>query len=176
VSRVLLVRHGRAAAGWDDDLDPGLDDLGRAQASAMAAHLASVGPWPLVVSPRRRTRETAAALEGAWGVGARVESRVGEIATPDGIGLADRGTWLRDLVDRRWSELGHDLKVWRQDVLEALWALDTETVVVTHFVAINVAVGWATGDDRVVSVSPDYCSVTALDNRPGTDRWAVSLI
>ena len=37
MTRLILVRHGRAAGGWDDDLDPGLDDLGRAQAEAMAA-------------------------------------------------------------------------------------------------------------------------------------------
>jgi broad specificity phosphatase PhoE len=169
VSRLLLVRHGRAAAGWDDDLDPGLDNVGRDQAETMAAGLVGLGPWPIVVSPRRRTRETAAALERAWAVESRVEQRVGEMATPDGIGLADRGTWLRALLGRRWPELDRDLQVWRQQVLEALWALDTDTVVVTHFVAINVAVGWATHDDRVVTISPDYCSVTAFDHHAGTE-------
>ena len=28
MSQLLLVRHGRAAAGWDRDPDPGLDPLG----------------------------------------------------------------------------------------------------------------------------------------------------
>ena len=28
MTRVYLVRHGRAAAGWDTDPDPGLDALG----------------------------------------------------------------------------------------------------------------------------------------------------
>jgi hypothetical protein len=32
VTRLHLVRHGRAAAGWDTDPDPGLDDIGRRQA------------------------------------------------------------------------------------------------------------------------------------------------
>jgi broad specificity phosphatase PhoE len=36
-------------------------------------------------------------------------------------------------------------------------------VVVTHFVAINVAVGHASGDDRVVCFVPDNCSRTVLD-------------
>jgi broad specificity phosphatase PhoE len=143
------------------------------QAEAMAAGLAPLGPLPMVVSPRRRTRETAAALEKLWGVISRVDPRVGEIATPDGVGLADRGTWLRDLMARRWPELSHDLQVWRQDVLDGLWALDADTVVVTHFVAINVAVGWATGDDRVVNVSPDNCSVTALERVSGSERLAL---
>ncbi len=30
--RLVLVRHGRAAAGWDTHPDPALDDVGRAQA------------------------------------------------------------------------------------------------------------------------------------------------
>jgi broad specificity phosphatase PhoE len=88
---------------------------------------------------------------------------VGEIATPGGIGLADRGTWLRDLLGRRWPELDSDLQVWRRHLLDALWAIDSDAVVVTHFVAINVAVGWATGDDRIVSLYPGHCSVTTLD-------------
>lgn len=170
MSRLLLVRHGRAAAGWDSDLDPGLDDVGRGQASAMAVELAGLGPRPVVVSPRRRTLETADALSRVWSVEPCVEPRVGEIATPDGLGLADRGTWLRDLMGRRWPQLDHDLQVWRQDLIDALWALEADTVVVTHFVAINVAVGWATADDRVVIVSPDYCSVTALDRDAGAGR------
>ena len=29
MTRVYMVRHGRAAAGWNVDPDPGLDDLGR---------------------------------------------------------------------------------------------------------------------------------------------------
>jgi len=37
VTRLVLVRHGHAAGGWDDDLDPGLDDLGRAQFLGVAA-------------------------------------------------------------------------------------------------------------------------------------------
>lgn len=173
MSRLLLVRHGRAAAGWDGNLDPGLDALGRDQAETMAAALVGLGPWPMVVSPRRRTRETAAALERAWAVESRVEPRVGEIATPDGVGLADRGTWLRALMGRRWPELGRELQIWRQQVLDALWALDSDTVVVTHFVAINVAVGWATHDDRVVTISPDYCSVTALEHDAGAEGLAL---
>ncbi len=61
MSRLILVRHGRAAGGWDDDLDPGLDELGRAQAEAMADLVAPRGPLPILVSPMRRCRETAAA-------------------------------------------------------------------------------------------------------------------
>jgi len=35
--------------------------------------------------------------------------------------------------------------------------------VFSHFIAINAAVGYATGDDRVVSFRPDNCSITVME-------------
>ena len=70
---ITLVRHGKAAAGWEDK-DPPLDDTGRAQAEAMALAMGDE-PRPLFVSPLRRTRETAAALERLWGIDGRSSSR-----------------------------------------------------------------------------------------------------
>jgi broad specificity phosphatase PhoE len=63
------------------------------------------------------------------------------------------------------------LSRWRDGVLSALAALETDTVVVTHFVAINVAVGQATGDGRVACCQPDYCSRTAIAIEAG--RWSL---
>ena len=77
MSRLVLVRHGRAAGAWDTERDPGLDAVGREQA---------------------------------------------------------------------------------------------EAVVVTHFICINVAVGAATGDDRVMSFSPANCSRTTLEVEGGRLR------
>ena len=37
--KVYMVRHGRAAANFTSDLDPGLDDLGRDQAVQAASVL-----------------------------------------------------------------------------------------------------------------------------------------
>jgi len=161
VSRLYLVRHGQAAGSWDGDLDPGLDDIGRAQADGLIERLP--GALPMVVSPMRRARETALPLERRSGTSARVDARVGEIATPDGIGLADRGTWLRDLMGRRWPDLGPELQLWRQGVLDALAELSSDTIVVTHYIAINVALGASHGDDRVVNAQPANASVTAID-------------
>jgi broad specificity phosphatase PhoE len=54
--------------------------------------------------------------------------------------------------------------------VDALLALPHPMVVVTHFVAINVAVGIAEGDDRVACFEPDNCSVTVLDVEDGRLR------
>ena len=64
--RLFLVRHGRATGGYGADLDPGLDDLGRAQAAATAERLGPLGPLPMITSPLRRAREPAAALEARF--------------------------------------------------------------------------------------------------------------
>jgi broad specificity phosphatase PhoE len=169
VSRLVLVRHGHAAAGWDADPDPGLDDVGRAQAAAVSAVLAPEGPLPVVVSPLRRTRETAAALERVWGTEAAMEPAVGEIRAPVDD-LVGRASWLRGVYTGRWADQDEALRGWRDQVLATLGALDRTTVVVTHFFGINAAVGAATGDDRLVSFRPDHCSRTVLDNDGGCLR------
>jgi broad specificity phosphatase PhoE len=169
VSRLVLVRHGHAAAAWDADRDPGLDAAGHGQAAAVAAALSPDGPLPVVVSPLRRTRETAAALERVWGVAAAVEPAVGEIRAPVDD-LAGRGEWLRGIYAGRWAEQDEALVGWRDRLLAALGALDRATVVVTHFFGINAAVGAASGDDRLVSFRPDHCSRTVLENDGGRLR------
>jgi broad specificity phosphatase PhoE len=173
VTRLHLVRHGRAAAGWGDDLDPGLDEVGRAQAEAMAGGLD--GPLPIVTSPLRRCRETAAALARRWGVTVTVDPAVGEIRSPTDD-LPERVAWLRGFMAGRWDDpgVGPELAGWRAGVVDALLALTTDAVVVTHFVAINVAVGAATGDPRAVCFRPDNCSITVLDH-DGSRLRVVSL-
>jgi broad specificity phosphatase PhoE len=167
--RLYLVRHGRAAGTFAEARDPGLDPAGRAQAEAVAERLAPLGPLPVVASPLRRTRETAAPLERRWRRAARLEPRVAEIPSPVDD-LAERGAWLRGVMAARWSELGSDLQGWRRQVLEALAAVAETSVVVSHHIAINVAVGRATGDDRVVAFAPDHCSVTIVEVADGMLR------
>lgn len=169
VSRLTLVRHGRAESSWDAQADPGLNDMGRDQAWSMAEALDAAGPKALVVSPRRRTIETAAFVETALGIKAVIDPAVGEIPTPVGLAVsAERGAWLAELFTGRWSDVDDPaLLDWREGVVEALRAMVTDTVVVSHFVAINVAVGHALEDDRLVCFRPDNCSQTILENDRG---------
>ena len=160
---LYLVRHGRAAAGWDDDADPGLDDVGRAQAARAASDLAKLGPLALMTSPLRRARETAEAFERAWSTTAVVEPRVGEIASPEGIAFGARVPWLRAAMAGTWEALGSRYGAWRAAVIASLVARSVDTVITSHFVAINAAIGAALGDDRVVIASLDNASVTVIE-------------
>ena len=160
--RLYLIRHGKAAASFSEAPNPGLDATGLAQAEAMAERLAPLGPLPIVSSPLERARETAAPLERRWRFTARIEPAVGEIPSPMEDPPA-RGEWLRAVMASAWSAQPDELRTWRQRVLDALVALARPTVVISHFIAINVAIGFAEGDDRVVGFAPDHCSVTVLD-------------
>jgi broad specificity phosphatase PhoE len=166
MTRHLLVRHARPVADFAAHLDPGLDDAGRRQSVALAEQLGALGPLPIVTSPRRRARETAAPLARRWGSSLTVEAAVGEIPAPAGD-PATRAAWLTRKLEARWGEVDDGLLAWRARLLEAVAALAGDHVVVTHFVAINTVVGAATGDDRLVSCSPGHASVTAIEVTDG---------
>jgi broad specificity phosphatase PhoE len=161
--RIYLVRHGRPTATFAEAEDAGLDALGVAQAQAAAGRLAPLGPLTIVSSPLRRTRETAVPLERRWRRVARIEPRVAEIPSP-GLGLAARGAWLGKVLVSSWPNLDPALHQWREDVVEALLRIEAPAVIFTHYVAINAAVGHATGDPRVVCFSPNHCSITVLES------------
>ena len=164
MTRVVLVRHARPAAAFDAELDPGLDDTGRRQAGALADQLGARAPLVVVTSPRRRARETAVPLAARWGAVPTVAPAFSEIPSPMREPSA-RGEWIRTVLGARWSELELELELvrWRVELLEMLRDVRADTVVFTHFVAINTVVGAATGSDRVTSFSPAHASVTEVE-------------
>lgn len=162
---VRLVRHGRAAAGWDADPDPDLDDVGREQAATVAAVLAPA--TTIVTSPLQRCRSTAAAFAAGQGLEPVVEPRVAEIPSPDGVAMGGRVEWLRAAMRGTWAELGPRYTAYRDEVVETVRGLPDGTVVFSHFVAINAVVGACLADDRLVIRSLDNCSVTTVEVGPG---------
>ena len=172
---VRLVRHGRAAAGWDTALDPGLDEVGRAQAASVAERLDGSrevhdvhdvpdadGLPQIVSSPMRRCRETAAAFAARRGSEVRIADAVAEIPSPEGHAMADRVTWLRGAMEGEWSALGDRYTTYRDGVVAFVASLTVPTVVFSHFVAINAVIGRCLGDDRLVIRRLDNCSVTTV--------------
>ena len=168
MGKIYMVRHGKAAAGWDGDADPGLDVTGHAQAEAVAQEL---HPWEAVL---------AAALATMWQTQAIVEPRVAEIPSPI-EDLVARTEWLRRVMAGSWAELssdpesaGIDFARWQSDVVAALVTLGTsqDIVVFSHFIALNAAFCAATGADQIVAFRPDNCSVSVFE----TDGTALTLL
>ncbi len=167
--RIHLIRHGKAAAGFDADLDPGLDDTGRAQAEAAAEAMATKGPMHLVTSPLKRARETALPLARHWGLEPTVAPEITEIPLGSND-LQVRRAWLDSVMAGGWSVVTPELAAWRRGVIDYLLGLERESVVFSHYIAINVAVGAARGDDEVVVFRPDNGSITSFETDGGTLR------
>ncbi|MEO5653118.1 MAG: histidine phosphatase family protein [Marmoricola sp.] len=162
--RLVLVRHGRTA--WNAEgraqghADVSLDDMGRAQAEAMADMVADFEPVLLVTSDLARARETAAFLEKTTGLTAREDRRLREYDVGERTGLtapefaARMGTspssWdVHAHVDVPGAETSDDVAQRivpaLQQVLEDLQA-DETAVVVLHGAALRVGlagtIGW----------------------------------
>ena len=183
MTRIYMIRHGKAAAGWDGDADPGLNELGRTQAEAVAKKVQALvaTPVPIYSSPLKRCQETAAPLAAAWGVTPQIEAGVGEIPPPL-EDLTARTDWLRRVMAGTWEglyrdavsvESGVDFRGWNDNVVNTLNAFKGEAVVIfSHFIALNAAYCAATGAADVVSFAPQNCSLSIFD----TDGTSLSLV
>ncbi len=165
---IYLVRHGLAAAGADD-LDPGLAPLGHEQAHAVAAALAGIAAGRLFVSPLRRTRETALPIARELGLPQEIRDEVAEVFNPS-MPAEERRSMIGPFMAGRWAEQPEVLRAWRRRVVDTLLeaglaagAADRDLVVVSHYIAISVAIGAAMDDDRVVPVPMANASITTMN-------------
>ncbi len=88
-----------------------------------------------------------------------------EIPSPDGVPLGERVPWLREAMRGTWGDLGDRYTTFRDGIVDRLLGCEVDTVVFSHFIAINAVIGAATGDDRVVIRSLDNCSITVVEVR-----------
>jgi len=178
---IVVVRHGRTAHNASGRLlgrlDPPLDDIGVAQATALAAAVGSVDR--VITSPLLRTRQTADAFGSTVEVDDRwIELDYGQL---DGLPLAEvpPETWAQWRADPDFAPPGgeslHALGVRVGDALDALVAElrpdDGTTVVVTHVSPVKAAVAWALGAGDQTSwrlwVAPASITRIALTERGG---------
>lgn len=167
MARIIVVRHGEASLPFTEAPDPGLSPAGRGQAARLVDQLGDRDGRVLLSSPLQRARETAEPVERAWGTRALVDDRVSEIPWT-GDDLEERGSFLRHAMRGTWSDLSAEYQAWRDTVVEALVRLDDDAVVFTHLIVINVVIGRATADDRVLILPVANCSRTIVETRHGT--------
>lgn len=158
---IYLVRHGRAVSGFAEELDPGLGDMGRTQSFMVLEAMKNVEPIDILTSPMRRCRETAEPLAKRWGVEPKVAEAVTEIPSGD-MSAQERGNWLGDVMEGKWSDTNDEVKTWRQGVFDFLSGLDKDTIIFSHFIAINSVIGKAKGVDDVVCALLDNGSITKI--------------
>lgn len=180
---LLWVRHGRTAANASGLLlgraDPPLDELGRAQAAAVAATIRSgrFGPVLAVVSsPLERARSTAEAIGAPVQIDERlIELDYGEL---DGTPVADVApeVWAAWRADTGFRPPGGEsLEDLGRRVHEACAAWSERLdrggaiVLVSHVSPIKAALAWAlsVGDDVAWRSHLDPASITRVLVRGG---------
>lgn len=168
--KIYLVRHAEPAALWGAHPDPGLSELGQNQAQAVATYLAGLGVSNLITSPLARCRETSIPTQAALDREAVVNQAVAEIPVPDDVD--NHRAWLTAVMSGAWGDghVGGALRTWRDEIGQTLMALTQDTIIFSHFVAINAAVGLAQGNDHVTVFKPGHASVTVLESEGGVLR------
>jgi broad specificity phosphatase PhoE len=187
---ILLVRHGEtdwnAEGRWQGHSDRSLDAVGRAQAGRLADHLARVGIDLLYSSDLARARETAAAVEAATGLEARIDPDLREVDVGGLTGCSRAEVEARDPAwFRTWLEgavTGYPdgetyLDVHRRSVRafeRVLEQADGRTAaVVCHggnirAITLEVAgTGAERADERWRIGAVANCSITAFERRHG---------
>lgn len=159
---IYLVRHGEAAASWQQNKDPGLSEKGRAQAKALPDFFAGQRIDRIYSSPLLRAQETAQPLSLRLGLDVKLVEAFREIPTPPDVPLQERLQWLKSCVHRPLAEADPVVISWRASLLEAVGKLPDHSIVFSHFMVLNAVVGSLRGAPELVCYQPDYCSVLML--------------
>jgi probable phosphoglycerate mutase len=172
VTDIWLVRHGEAAASFDQEIDPGLSLLGHEQAATAAQQLSAMVPpdAQLLSSPKQRAVQTGAPFASIRDAVLQTDERFIELPSPDG--LAQRSQWLQQALASNWSTLPTAVHDWRDSIAAALQAVSAPTVIFTHFLVINSIAAAISREDAVVQCLPANGSIHHLQIEGARRRWA----
>ena len=162
--KIILIRHGEAASSWEKSADPGLSDLGKAQAeecSNKLLKLKDINSFRLVSSPLSRAKETSKPLSKKINIPVSINPLFAEIPSP-GINLSERKEWLQKIFKMKLSDLEAPQKKWKNSIIAELENLDKPTIIFSHFMVINIIVSYLKESNLIVSFYPDNCSITNL--------------
>ena len=168
---IWLVRHGEAAASFDQSTDSPLSDLGREQAARSAERLSRCVPddAQLLSSPKLRAVQTgdpfAVLRKGALDIDRRF------IELPSPGDLNERKDWIQRVLKGRWSELPESVHDWQRDIVTTIQALRAPTVIFSHFLVINTVAAHMSGEDAVLQCLPANGSVHHLRVEEGSWQW-----
>ena len=172
VTDIWLVRHGEAAASFDQEIDPGLSLLGHEQSATAAQQLSAIVPpdAQLLSSPKQRAVQTGAPFAVTRDTVLQPDARFIELPSPEG--LAARSEWLQQALASNWSALPAAVHDWRDSIAAALQAVSTPTVIFTHFLVINSIAAAVSQEDAVVQCLPANGSIHHLQIEGAQWRWA----
>ena len=160
---IILIRHGEAASSWDDDQDPGLSNLGKSQAKAVRENLESFKShnFHLISSPKKRAIETAQPTSLAWESEVKIDDAFSEIPASN-IKHERRMEWLKCMMNMDIAMLPKDVKEWRSRIIKKLKNIKSNSIIFSHFMVINVVVGYVKNHPMLLSMYPDNGSLTKI--------------
>jgi broad specificity phosphatase PhoE len=182
---LVMIRHGRTEANARGVLlgrqDPSLDEVGWAQAEALAAAVADGrfgGVGAVVSSPLARTHQTAQLAAARLGLDLELDERLIELdyGEFDGTRLSEisEATWRRWRSDMEFRPPGGESLAELDDRVRSAcgdWATRVPdgggaVVMVSHVSPIKAAVAWALGVDNVAwRAHLDTASITVITLR-----------
>ena len=157
-----MVRHGQASAAWHESPDPGLSELGRQQAATAAQQLSHLNSIAIISSPLLRCQQTAQPFATAKRTPISIHQEVSEIPTPSNIAFEERGPWLQQAMAGTWQQLGQQFVDYKNNIGNFVKNLNHDTVIFSHFIAINAVIGYATNNDNLMVARLDNCSITTF--------------
>lgn len=160
MTRLVLVRHGQTA--WNLEgraqghTDVGLDEVGLAQATALAPYVVGLAPSQLWTSDLARARQTASVLAEATGLEPRVDARLREFDIGARAGLTveefaerypdEHASWRAGHITGHvpGAETPDQVVARVLPALREIWAATPAgetTVVVSHGACLKVSLG-----------------------------------
>jgi glucosyl-3-phosphoglycerate phosphatase len=194
MTRLLIVRHGETdwnrEGRWQGHAGPGLNELGRRQAAAIATRLVHESPQVLVSSDLARATETAAAIGEVTGLAARLEPRFREVDVGEWSSLTRAEVAERYPSEFRQWEQGTNRgypggETFEQLQARCLAALDDlfeqdggrTIALVAHGGSIRALIGSVLGLDaarRRLLATGRNCSLSVIESRH-SDRRVVAV-
>ena len=187
---LVLVRHALPVRidGTPDGspADPGLAELGRAQAERVVQALSLDEVHAVYSSPATRARDTAAPLLAKLGLDVSIEPGIAEFdaSDPSYVPVEE----LRAAKDPRWEALVRgdlmtanvDPVAFRNRVVAAVEGIVSRhpgerVVLFTHSGTVNAYCGHVLGQQRAMWFAPDYASVTRIGAARDGRRGVISL-
>ena len=162
--KIILIRHGEAASSWEKSTDPGLSDLGKAQAEECSNELLkikNINSYSLISSPLTRAKKTSEPLSKKINIPVSINPLFAEIPSP-GINLSERKEWLQKIFRMKLSDLETPQKKWKNAIIAELENINKPTIIFSHFMVINIIVSYLKKSDFIVNFYPDNCSITNL--------------
>ena len=162
--KIILIRHGEAASSWEKSADPGLSDLGKAQAEECSNELLkikNINSYSLISSPLTRAKKTSEPLSKKINIPVSINPLFAEIPSP-GINLSERKEWLQKIFRMKLSDLETPQKKWKNAIIAELENINKPTIIFSHFMVINIIVSYLKKSDFIVNFYPDNCSITNL--------------